>query len=75
MVRYQSNQSIEKQIEQRQLLSTKNPSLRTNAVLRTKNQTILKTNMSYTNANTKTKLRQKRRLLVYNRSIIFKLLV
>ena len=67
MVRYKTNQSIRKQIEQRQLLSTQSPSLRTNAALRTKSQTILKKNMSNTNAQTKTKLRQKRKLLVYKK--------
>ena len=67
MVRYQSNQSIRKQIEQKQLLSTKSPSLRTNTVLRTRSQTTLKTNMRQQNANTKTKLRQKRKLLIYKK--------
>lgn len=67
MVRYQSNQSIKKQIEQRQLLSTRSPSLRTNTVLETRSQTILKTNTTHTNETTKTKLRQKRKLMVYKK--------
>lgn len=65
MVRYQSNQSIRKQIEQKQILSTKSSSLRTKIVLSTKSQTALKKNMRQT--NTKTKLRQKRKLLVYKK--------
>lgn len=67
MVRYQSNQSIRHQIEQKQLLSTKNPSLRTGTVLRTKSETTLKTDMKQQNVKTKTKLRQKRKLLVYKK--------
>lgn len=67
MVRYQSNQSIRHQIEQKQLLSTKNPSLRTGTVLRTKSETTLKADMKQQNVKTKTKLRQKRKLLVYKK--------
>ena len=67
MVRYQSNQSIRHQIEQKQLLSTKNPSLRTGTVLRTKSETTLKTDMKQQNVKTKTKLRQKRKLIVYKK--------
>lgn len=59
MVRYQSNQSIKKQIEQRQLLSTRSPSLRTDTVLGTKSETALKTNTTHTNQTTKTKSRLK----------------
>lgn len=67
MVRYQSNQSIKKQIEQRQLLSTRSPSLRTDTVLRTKSKTALKTNTTHTNQTTKTKSRLKRKLMVYKK--------
>ena len=67
MVRYQSNQGIKKQIEQRQLLSTRSPSLRTNTVLRTKSKTALKTNTTHTNQTTKTKSRLKRKLMVYKK--------
>lgn len=67
MVRYQSNQSIKKQIEQRQLLSTKSPSLRTDTVLRTKSETALKTNTTHTNQTTKIKSRLKRKLMVYKK--------
>ena len=67
MVRYQSKQSIRHQIEQKQLLSTKSPRLRTGTVLRIKSETALKTDMKEQNANTKTKLRQKRKLLVYKK--------
>ena len=67
MVRYQSNQSKKKQIEQRQLLSTRSPSLRTDTVLRTKSKTALKTNMTHTNQTTKTKSRLKRKLMVYKK--------
>lgn len=67
MVRYQSNQSKKKQIEQRQLLSTRSPSLRTDTVLRTKSKTALKTNMAHTNQATKTKSRLKRKLMVYKK--------
>ena len=64
MVRYQSNQSIRHQIEQKQLLSTKSPSLRTGTVLRIKSDTALKTKLGQQNANT---LKQKRKLLVYKK--------
>lgn len=67
MVRYQSNQSITKQTKQKQLLSTKSLSLKIHTVLRTKSSTMLKTDMHHTNANTKTKLRQKRKLIVYRK--------
>ena len=67
MVRYQSNQSKKKQIEQRQLLSTRSPSLRTDTVLRTKSKTALKTNMTHTNQTAKTKSRLKRKLMVYKK--------
>lgn len=67
MVRYQSNQSIKKQIEQRQLLSTRSPSLRTDTVLGTKSETALKTNTTHTNQTTKTKSRLKRKLMVYKK--------
>lgn len=67
MVRYQSNQNIKKQIEQRQLLSTRSPSLRTDTVLRTKSKTALKTNTTHTNQTTKTKSRLKRKLMVYKK--------
>lgn len=61
MVRYQSDQSIKKPIEQGQLLSTRSSSLRN------KSQTILKTNTTHTNELTKTRSRQKRKLMVYKR--------
>lgn len=67
MVRYQSNQSIKKQIEQRQLLSIRSPSLRTDTVLRTKSKTALKTNTTHTNQTTKTKSRLKRKMMVYKK--------
>lgn len=66
MVRYQSNESIRKQIEQRQLLLTKSPSSRTKTILKTQSQTMLKTNTSQY-AKTKTELRLKRKLLVYKK--------
>ena len=67
MVRYQSNQSIKKQIEQRQLFSTKSPSLRTDTVLRTKSKTALRTNTTHTNQTTKIKSRLKIKLMVYKK--------
>ena len=75
MVRYQSNQSIRHQIEQKQLLSTKSSSLRTGTVLRNKRETTLKTDMKQQNANIKTKLRQKRKLLVYKKMENFILII
>lgn len=62
MVRYQSNESIRKQIEQRQLLLTKSPSSRTKTILKTQSQTMLKTNTSQY-AKTKTELRLKENCL------------
>ena len=67
MVRYQSNQNIKKQLEQGQLSSTRNQSLRTDTILRTKSQTRLNTNIRQENANTRTELRLKRKLLVYKK--------
>ncbi len=67
MVRYQTKQSIKKQIEQRQLLSTRSQILRTDTVLRTKSRPKLKMNAIKTNEMTKTKSRQKRKLLVYKK--------
>ena len=64
MVRYQSNQNIKKQLEQGKLSSTRNQSLRTDTALRTKSQARLNTNMKQENANTRTELRLKRKLLV-----------
>lgn len=67
MVRYPRNQSIKKQIEQGQLLSTRRPSLRTNTILRTRSKTMLKTDMTHTNETTKIKPRLKRKLIVYKK--------
>lgn len=64
MLRYQSRQNIEKQIERRQI-SLKRSS---NTVLKTRNQTILKENKTNTNLITKTKLIQKQKLIVYKKN-------
>lgn len=67
MVRYQNKQNIKKKLEQNQLLSTRDTSLRTNTVLRIRNQTILKTNMTRLAETTRTKSRLKKKLLVYKK--------
>lgn len=67
MVRYQSKQSVKKQLEQRTLLSTRSPSLRTKTVLKTRAKTVLKTDTNRTNTSIKTELRPKRKLMVYKK--------
>lgn len=67
MVRYQSKQSVKKQLEQRTLLSTRSPSLRTKTVLKTRAKTVLKTDTNRTNTSIKTELRPKRKLIVYKK--------
>lgn len=66
MVRYERKQNIKKQLKQRDLLSTRSRDLRT------RSQTILKTDMIHTSETTKTKtetkLRLKRKLMVYKKN-------
>ncbi len=67
MIRYKSNKNLKMQFEQNQLISVKVPELTTKAILRPKIQTTLKRNIAYSTNIARTKLRLKRKVLVYKK--------
>lgn len=67
MVRYKSNQNFKNELKKNQFNSARIPELRTNAVLRTKIQTILKTNMAFSTNIYQTKVRLKKKIVVYKK--------